>query len=107
VDALAVKADQSNGRQFEAAVGKAVARFGAIQVLINSAAVYRRHVCVPERNAIGIFIWMPTQGAVFVCVGGGRQMLARKIDGKIINFADWSASRPTGIICRMSCPKPA
>src|SRR5712691_9103086 len=42
VDALAVKADQSNAGQVRAAVAKARKHFGDIHVLVTSAAVFKR-----------------------------------------------------------------
>ena len=42
VDAITVKADQANARQVHAAVTQALKHFGTIDVLITSAAVYKK-----------------------------------------------------------------
>jgi len=92
VDAIAVKADQSNAREVRAAVGKAVKHFHDIHVLVTSAA---------DANLKGPFLF---------ALEIGRHMKARKLNGKIVTFADWSAIRPyanylpycvskAGIIC--------
>jgi NAD(P)-dependent dehydrogenase (short-subunit alcohol dehydrogenase family) len=87
VKAIAVRADQSNARQVRAAVQKA----GQIDVLVASAAVYRKtpfaeltetdwdfHI---DANLKGPFLW---------ALEAGKQMRT----GKIILFADWAAYRP-------------
>lgn len=104
VNALAVKADQSNARQVQAAVAKA----GRVDILVASAAVYRRTPFAKlteadwdfhlNANLKGPFLWS---------LAVGQQM---KRPGKIILFADWAAIRPyrhylpyvvskAGIIC--------
>src|SRR6266849_1240273 len=42
VDAIAVKANQANARQVKAAVAQALKHFHTIDVLVASAAVYRK-----------------------------------------------------------------
>lgn len=87
VDARAVRADQSNARQVRAAVQQA----GKIDVLVASAAVYRKtpfktlteadwdfHL---DANLKGPFLW---------ALEAGKRMRT----GKIILFADWAAIRP-------------
>jgi NAD(P)-dependent dehydrogenase (short-subunit alcohol dehydrogenase family) len=95
VDAMAVKADQSNARQVRAACTQALKHFDTIDVLIASAAVYRKtpfdtlteadwdtHI---DANLKGPFLWS---------LEVGRHMKKRRIAGKIILFADWAAIRP-------------
>lgn len=87
VNSLAVKADQTNARQVRAAVAKA----GKIDVLVASAAVYRRtpfaklteadwdfHI---DANLKGPFLW-------------SLEVSRAMRTGKIILFADWAAIRP-------------
>jgi NAD(P)-dependent dehydrogenase (short-subunit alcohol dehydrogenase family) len=87
VDALAVRADQTDARQVRAAVQRA----GKLDVLVASAAVYRRtpfktlteadwdfHL---DANLKGPFLW---------ALEAGKRMRA----GKIVLFADWAAYRP-------------
>jgi pteridine reductase len=87
VDAIAVKADQSNARQVRAAVKKA----GKIDVLVASAAVFERTPfktlteahwdCHIDANLKGPFLF---------ALEVARQMKT----GKMIFFADWAAMRP-------------
>jgi pteridine reductase len=111
VDALAVKADQSNAQQVRAAVTTAVRHFGTVECLIASAAVYRRTPFATlteddwdsqiDANLKGPFLWS---------LEVGRHMQQKKVAGKMILFADWAAMRPyrhylpylvskAGIIC--------
>jgi NAD(P)-dependent dehydrogenase (short-subunit alcohol dehydrogenase family) len=95
VDALAVRADQSNAKQVRSAVARAIRHFHAIDVLVAGAAVYKKtpfdtlteadwdfHI---DANLKGPFLW---------ALEIGRHMKRRKQAGKIILFADWSAIRP-------------
>ncbi len=87
VRALAVRADQTNAQQVRAAVVRA----GKVDVLIASAAVYRRtpfktlteadwdfHL---DANLKGPFLW---------ALEVGKRMRT----GKMVFFADWAALRP-------------
>ena len=103
VDAIAVRADQTNARQVRAAVQKA----GKIDILIASAAVFQRTPfhklteadwdCHIDANLKGPFLF-------------AREASRRMKAGKMIFFADWAAIRPyrnylpylvskAGIIC--------
>jgi NAD(P)-dependent dehydrogenase (short-subunit alcohol dehydrogenase family) len=111
VEALAVRADQTKAGDIRKAVARALQRFGQIDLLVCSAAVFEKtpfasltehdwdfHI---NANLKGPFLWS---------LEVGRHMLEQKIAGKIIHFADWSAERPypdylpyhvskAGIIC--------
>jgi NAD(P)-dependent dehydrogenase (short-subunit alcohol dehydrogenase family) len=103
VDALAVKADQSNARQVRAAVQKA----GKIDVLIASAAVFKRTPFATLTEADWDFhLDANLKGPFLFALEASRRMTA----GKIILFADWAGIRPyrnylpyvvskAGIIC--------
>ncbi|MCG3148141.1 MAG: 3-oxoacyl-[acyl-carrier-protein] reductase FabG [Verrucomicrobiae bacterium] len=103
VNAVAVRADQTNARQVRAAVATA----GQIDVLVASAAVYERTPFAKlteadwdfhlDANLKGPFLWSLEVGK-------------RMKTGKMIFFADWAAVRPyrhylpylvskAGIIC--------
>jgi len=111
VDAIAVKADQSNAREVRAAVGKAVKHFHDIHVLVTSAAVYKKTPFATLSEADWDFhIDANLKGPFLFALEIGRHMKARKLNGKIVTFADWSAIRPyanylpycvskAGIIC--------
>jgi len=95
VEALAVRADQTNAREVRAAVGKVVKHFRDIHVLVTSAAVYRKTPfdALTERD------WdshmdANLKGPFLFALEVGRRMKKRGIAGKIITFADWAALRP-------------
>ena len=95
VDALAVKADQSNARQVHAAVAKALGHFRDIHVLVTSAAVYKKTPFDTLTEADWDFhIDANLKGPFLFALEVGRHMKKRKLAGKIITFADWSAIRP-------------
>jgi pteridine reductase len=111
VEVIAVRADQNSPRQIRAAVAGAVRRFGRIDVLINSAAVYQRtpFASITEQQW-DFHLDANLKGPFFFAQEVGVQMLRQKAAGKIINFADWAAMRPyrhylpylvskAGIIC--------
>lgn len=91
VDALAVRADQTNARQVRAAVRQAVRQFGAIHILINSAAVYEKTPfrALTERDW-DFHLDANLKGPFLFALEAARHMRR----GKIINFADWAAYRP-------------
>jgi len=95
VDAIAVGADQAKMTEVRAAVSKAAKHFGDIHVLVASAAVYKKtpFATLTERDW-DFHIDANLKGPFLFGLEVGRHMLARKVDGKIINFADWSAIRP-------------
>jgi pteridine reductase len=111
VDALAVRADQSNARQVRSAVARAIKHFGAIDVLVASAAVYQRTPfdTMTERDWDS-HLDVNLKGTFLFALEVGRHMKRRRRAGKIILFADWAAWRPyrhylpylvskAGIIC--------
>jgi len=95
VDALAVRANQTSARQVHSAVAKAVAHFGAIHGLVNSAAVFVRtpFETLTERDW-DFHLDANLKGPFLFALAVGRHLKARRLAGKIINFADWAAIRP-------------
>lgn len=95
VDALAVRANQADRRQVQAAVNRALRHFGRIDVLINSAAVFRRtpFATLTERDW-DFHLAANLKGPFLFAWAVGRHMQRRQGPGKIINFADWAAARP-------------
>ena len=95
VDAMAVKADQANAREVRAAVGKAVKHFGEIDVLVTSAAVYRKTPfdTLTEQDW-DFHIDANLKGPFLFALEVGRHMKSRGIEGKIVTFSDWAAIRP-------------
>jgi NAD(P)-dependent dehydrogenase (short-subunit alcohol dehydrogenase family) len=95
VDAITVRADQSSAREVRAAVNKALQHFGAIDVLIPSAAVFRKTPFDTLTEADWDFhIDANLKGAFLFALEVGRHMKRRQFAGKIILFADWAAIRP-------------
>jgi pteridine reductase len=95
VDAVAVKANQSNARQVRAAIARALRHFRTIDVLIASAAVYRKTPFDTLSEADWDFhIDANLKGPFLFSLEVGRQMRRRKLAGKIVLFADWAAIRP-------------
>ena len=95
VDALAVRADQSNARQVRSAVAHAIKHFGAIDVLVASAAVYKKTPFDTLTEVDWDFhIDANLKGPFLFTLEVGRQMKRRGRAGKIILFADWAAIRP-------------
>ncbi len=95
VEAIAVKADQANARQVHAAVAKAVRRFGTIDVLVTSAAVYKKTPFdTLTEDDWDLHIDANLKGPFLFALEVGRHMKTRGIAGKIVTFADWAAIRP-------------
>ena len=95
VDALAVGANQTNATQVRAAVAKALRHFGTIQVLVTSAAAYRKTPFDTLTEADWDFhLDANLKGPFLFVLEIGRHMKKRKLAGKIIMFADWAAIRP-------------
>lgn len=95
VDAIAVKANQAKAAEVRAAVAKALKHFGLVEILVNSAAVYRK----TPFDKLGEKDWdyhidANLKGPFLLALELGRHMKRRGIAGKIINFADWAAIRP-------------
>jgi len=95
VDGVAVKADQSSARQVKIAVGQALRRFGQIDILVASAAVYRKTPfdTLTERDW-DFHIDANLKGPFLFALEIGRHLKQRKRAGKVILFADWAAMRP-------------
>lgn len=95
VDAIAVKADQRNARQVRQAVTQAIRRFGTLDCLINSAAVYEKTPFATLTEADWDFhLDANLKGPFLFALEVGRHMRRNRVRGKIINFADWAAYRP-------------
>src|SRR5437870_8337189 len=83
VDALAVKADQSNARQVRAAVAKALKHIGNIHVLVTSAAVYKKTPFDTLTEADWDFhIDANLTGPFLFALEVGRHMRKRTLAGK-------------------------
>ncbi len=92
--ALAFQADVAQGDQVQAMVGAAIARFGRLDVLVNSASVWQR----TPWEELTEEMWdakvdVDLKGA-FLCAKAASPHLAAHGDGAIINIVDLSALKP-------------
>jgi len=95
VDAVAVKADQSDAGQVKRAVAQAVRKLGEIDVLVASAAVYKKTPFDTLTEADwNLHIDANLKGPFLFSLEVGRRLKQGKRPGKIILFADWAAIRP-------------
>ena len=95
VDAVAVKADQTNARQVKTAVAQALRHFGSVDVLVASAAVYKRTPFdTLTEDDWDLHVDANLKGPFLFALEIGHHMQRRKIAGKMILFADWAAIRP-------------
>ncbi|MBZ5536704.1 MAG: SDR family oxidoreductase [Acidobacteriia bacterium] len=94
VRGLAIQCDISHVAQIEAMMQSIVSHFGAIDVLVNSAAIYEKTPLekVAERDWDS-HLDINLKGSFFCAKFAGQQML-KQGRGKIINFADWAGVRP-------------
>ena len=93
--ALAVQADLRDETATRVMIDRVVERFGRIDVLVNSAAMYsplplekvtaeevRKNF---EVNSVGTFV---------CCQHAGLQMVGQETGGVIVNIGDWAVVRP-------------
>ena len=95
VDAAAVKADQTDARQVKRAVAQAIRELGEIDVLVASAAVFKKTPFDTLTEADwDLHIDANLKGPFLFALEIGRRMKQQKRAGKIVLFADWAAIRP-------------
>lgn len=95
VDAIAVQADLTDERSVQALIGRALERFGRLDVLVNCAAAWQskrledvkaadvRHYF--ETNALGTFLCSQLAGLA---------MVQQPTGGVIVTLGDWATVRP-------------
>lgn len=92
--ALAIRADVAQGRQVQALVDEAVARLGRLDVLVNSASLWRRTPWAElDEAAWDQLVDIALKGP-FLCAKAAAPHLAAHGDGAIINIVDLSAFVP-------------
>jgi len=92
--ALAVKADVSQGNQVQALVDAAVERMGRLDVLINSASLWRRTPWAElDEAAWDQLVDIALKGP-FLCARAAAPHLTAHGDGAIVNIVDLSAIIP-------------
>jgi len=93
-EALAVQADLLRPEAPSAVIGRAVERFGRVDVLVNSAAIYEP-VSLPDTTEL---LWeqhfaINLKAPFFLCQAFAAQLGQER--GHIVNIADWRGARPT------------
>ena len=92
--ALAVKADVSQGSQVQALVDAAVERLGRLDVLVNSASLWRRTPWAElDEAAWDQLVDIALKGP-FLCARAAAPHLTAHGDGAIVNIVDLSAIIP-------------
>lgn len=95
-DGIAIQADLRQVSQVKAIIAQAVERFGQVDVLINSAAIFGPGGIADTTEAD----WdrhfeINLKAPFFLCQAFAAQV-GREQPGHIINIADWRATRPRG-----------
>ena len=94
VQALAVRADVSDQAQVEGMVDAARQRFGGVDILVNSASLWRRTPFPMEdladwHRVTGILI-----NGSLDCANGVAPLMLKRGEGAIVNLVDLSAWQP-------------
>ncbi len=94
VRGYAVQADLAQVDQIKQMVDAVINHFGALDVLVNNAAIYEKTPLstVTEKDW-SRHLDINLRGSFFCAKYAGEYMLSRG-HGKIINFADWAGERP-------------
>lgn len=95
VAAEAFQADVTDEAAVKGMVQQVAAKFGRIDVLVNTAAVWQRKK-LEEATAADVRKHFETNtlGTFLCCQQVGLQMAKQKEGGAIVTFGDWAATRP-------------
>jgi NAD(P)-dependent dehydrogenase (short-subunit alcohol dehydrogenase family) len=93
-EALALRADLSNAVQVRGLIDRIKRRFGRLDVLVNSAANFRRTPFPSLSERDWDFALDTNLKGPFLCALHASRLMRAGGGGKIINFADWSAVQP-------------
>src|SRR5512135_2653936 len=92
--ALAYRADVSQAGQVEGMIDAAVARFGRLDVLVNSASLWRRTPWAELDGAAWDQLLAVDLKGAFLCAKAASPHLAAHGDGAVVNIVDLSAFVP-------------
>lgn len=92
--ALAFRADQSQAEQVTALVDAAVAQLGRLDVLVNSASLWRRTPWAELDEAAWDHLLAVNLKGPFLCARAAAAHLAAHGDGAIVNIVDLSGGVP-------------
>jgi pteridine reductase len=95
IQAVAHQADLSDEAQARALVDRALDHFGRLDVLVNTAAIWRRRR-LEEVTAADVRAHFDANTvSTFICSQqAGLAMAAQPDGGCIVNFGDWAVARP-------------
>ena len=106
--AFAVKLDVTRLDSIKAAVAEAIAKAGAIDILVNNAAVFDMGPIeeISEKSYDFVFD-VNVKGTLFMLQAVANAMIARGKGGKIINFASQAGRRGEGLVAVYCASKAA
>jgi NAD(P)-dependent dehydrogenase (short-subunit alcohol dehydrogenase family) len=93
-EALPVQADVSQVQQVQALISSAIVRFGRLDLLVNSASVWRRTPWAELDEAAWDQLLDTDLKGAFLCARAAAPHLAAHADGAIVNIVDLSAFVP-------------
>ena len=94
VQGMAVQGNITRGREVDAIVQQAIARFGRIDILVNNASnYYKTPFATLTEEQWDDLVGTNLKGTFLVSKRVGDEMLKAGA-GKIINLADWAGLRP-------------
>jgi 3-oxoacyl-[acyl-carrier protein] reductase/pteridine reductase len=94
VDALPVRADVSDHEEVEAMVSAAADRFGAIDILVNSASHFQRTPFPTQDVAAWRRVTRILIDGSFYCANAIAPMMLERGEGTVINILDSAAFQP-------------
>ena len=107
-EAITVTLDVANVTSIHAAAAQAEKKLGPIGILVNNAGISRqaRLEDVTEHDYDAV---MDTnlKGAFFMAQAAARQMIAHRLEGRIVNIASIAGLRPLGQLSTYSMSKAA
>jgi NAD(P)-dependent dehydrogenase (short-subunit alcohol dehydrogenase family) len=105
-DAITVSLDVASNASIHAAALFAEKRFGPIGILVNNAGISRqaRLEDVTEQDYDDV-MQTNLKGAFFMAQAAARQMIAHRVEGRIVNIASIAGLRPLGHLSTYSMSK--
>lgn len=94
VEALAIQADISDHRQVEKMVAAAVSRFGSVDILVNSASLWRETPFPTDNFDDWHQVTATLINGSFFCANFVAPLMLKKGQGVIINIIDLAAFEP-------------
>ncbi len=90
-----IQADLTSEGEVKAMVKESLAKFGRLDVLVNTAAIWNRKP-LEEVTAADVRDHFDTNtlGTFLTCQHAGLAMVAQKSGGCIVNIGDWADARP-------------